>query len=102
MVRYATRGLKIGVQSWFDPKFDVGIRTFFPENFGQAYCPPEISKITVRRKSSPFKATKILNTVYCVSKHPENYWLLYFKPINIGILQHPQKETPISSDQFQA
>ena len=38
MLRYVTRGLKIGVQSRFDPKFDVGIRTFFPENFGQAYC----------------------------------------------------------------
>ena len=38
MVRNASRKLKFGVQSRFYPISTVGFRTFFPENFGQAYC----------------------------------------------------------------
>ena len=38
MVKITTRALKIGVQSRFYPISTVGFRTFFPENFGQAYC----------------------------------------------------------------
>ena len=38
MVKIAPRALKIGVQSRFYPISTVGFRTFFPENFGQAYC----------------------------------------------------------------
>ena len=34
MVKITTRALKIGVQSRFYP---MGICTYFPENFGQAY-----------------------------------------------------------------
>ena len=37
MVKITTRALKIGVQSRFYPISTVGFRTFFPENFGQAY-----------------------------------------------------------------
>ena len=32
--------LKIGVHSPFDPNFDVGISTSYPEKFRQAYCIP--------------------------------------------------------------
>ena len=35
MVRNAFRALKIGVYLPFDPNFDVGIGTFYPENFGR-------------------------------------------------------------------
>ena len=38
MVKITTRALKIGVQSRLYPISIVGFRTFFPENFGQAYC----------------------------------------------------------------
>ena len=38
MVRNASRALKIGVHLPFDPNFDVGVRTFYPEKFRQAYC----------------------------------------------------------------
>ena len=64
MVKYAARGLKIGVQSRFDPKFDVGIRTFFTENFGQAYCPcisevPEATyEVRFRVLEGHFKSTQ--------------------------------------------
>ena len=37
MVRNASRALKIGVHLPFDPNFDVGVRTFYPEKFRQAY-----------------------------------------------------------------
>ena len=37
VVKMAPRALKIGVQSRFYPISTVGFRTFFPENFGQAY-----------------------------------------------------------------
>ena len=37
MVRNASRALKIGVHLPFDPNFDVGIGTFYPEKFRQAY-----------------------------------------------------------------
>ena len=38
MVKFAIRALKIGVQSPFGPILTVGAPTFFPENFGLAYC----------------------------------------------------------------
>ena len=38
MVRNASRTLKIGVHSPFDPNFDVGGGTFYPQKFRQAYC----------------------------------------------------------------
>ena len=36
VVRNASRALKIGVHLPFDPHFDVGIGTFYPEKFRQA------------------------------------------------------------------
>ena len=38
MVKNVTRVLKIGVHSPFDPNFDVGSGTFYPEKFRLAYC----------------------------------------------------------------
>ena len=38
MIRNASETLKIGEHSTFDPNFDVGIGTFYPEKFRQAYC----------------------------------------------------------------
>ena len=40
MIKITPRALKPGVQSHFHPISTVGFRTFFPENFGQAYCVP--------------------------------------------------------------
>ena len=37
MVKITTRALKIGVQSRLYPISTMGFRTFFTENFGQAY-----------------------------------------------------------------
>ena len=37
MVRNASRALKIGVHSPFDPNLDVGFGTFYFEKFWQAY-----------------------------------------------------------------
>ena len=66
MVRYATRGLKIGVQSWFDPKFDVGKRTFFPENFGQAYY---VCYHAVSQKIMPLSPQKIIQLKRSIKYH---------------------------------
>ena len=38
MVRNASRSLKFGVHLPFDPNFDMGGGTFYPEKFRQAYC----------------------------------------------------------------
>ena len=37
MVRNASKMLKIVAHSPYDPNFDVGIGTFYPEKFRQAY-----------------------------------------------------------------
>ena len=53
MVKIATRALKIGVQSPFGPILTVGARTFFPENFGLAYCTVGLAKIFEEKSAKP-------------------------------------------------
>ena len=49
MVRNASRALKIGVHLPFDPNFDLGISTYYPEKFQQAYCTVVCEKKKVGR-----------------------------------------------------
>ena len=55
VVKITTRALKIGVQSRFYPISTVGFRTFFLENFGQAYCTPMTGFFLGRYKTTTFK-----------------------------------------------
>ena len=56
MVRNASRTLKIGVRSPFDPNFDVEIGTFYLEKFRQAYLLHRLFLSTMRElKTGSFK-----------------------------------------------